>query len=148
MEKKYALKSIFMNSISSNSSFYLTILTFFLFGLSVHGQTTSDRFPLSKTSVNATTEKDKQVYQETNTVFQTEQHNKIISLDQAIRAGFISENYSENISNQYNAKLTSICSKCIIDEKLDSRATFVFIMNNPTEADNLLNFLEEFYTNH
>jgi hypothetical protein len=98
--------------------------------------------------VNATTEKDKQVYQETNTVFQTEQHNKIISLDQAIRAGFISENYSENISNQYNAKLTSICSKCIIDEKLDSRATFVFIMNNPTEADNLLSFLEEFYTNH
>ncbi len=148
MKKKYTFKSICINAFFPNSSFILTILTFFFFGLSVHGQTTSERYTLSKTSVNSATEKDKQVYQETHALLQTEQLNKIISLDEAIRAAFITKNYSLNITNQYNLKLNSICESCLINEKLDSRATFIFISSNASGGENLLNFLEEFYTNH
>ncbi len=117
-----------------------------LFGSNVSAQN-SEKFPIGQVSVNAVTEKEKSVYQETNASAENQMVNKIITLDSEIRSLITTKNLGSDIYNQYLMKLNSVCADCTVEDKLNDRATFVFVNNQFTEGQNLLNFLEEYHTN-
>ena len=121
------------------------ILTTF-FGSNVSAQN-SEKFPIGQVSVNAVTEKEKSIYQETNASEENQMVSKIMLLDSEIRATIQNQNLGTEILNQYFQKLNSVCVECLTENILNERATFVFASNDAAAAQNLLDFLEEYHTN-
>ena len=73
--------------------------------------------------------------------------NKIIFLDQEINKLIIEKEINDNVFNVYLNKLNSICSECIIQNRLDPQITGKLYTNNKEKGDLMLSFLEEFLTN-
>jgi hypothetical protein len=146
MYKQKPVKKTLLENGFIRNPFPAIILFFLVSGSNLSFGQTETRTVIHSSNTSGSSEKAKLEYQKTENPELHVMNTKIMSLDQEIRSFILQNQLPSTLTNQYLMKITSICSDCLVDQRLDASRVYVHI-NNPINSNTLLVFMEEFLTN-
>ena len=146
MYKQKPVYSTLLDKGFIRNPFPANILFFLLIGSNLSFGQSETRTVIHSSNTSGSSEKAKLEYQKTENPELHVIYTKIMSLDQEILSFMVQNQLPSTLTDQYLMKITSICSDCLVDQRLDASRVYVHI-SNPINSNTLLVFMEEFLTN-